>query len=210
MINYREINLNQWNRKDHFHFFKDFDIPFFNLTATVDVTKLLTHSRKENYSFFLSSLFYSLKAAHIVESFRYRILNEKVICYDKIHPGTIGINEEHVFKYTYLNYQEDMEVFIKQSEKDLRIQIKQTGLLPNSGLDIIYYSSIPWISFTSFQHARKFIKHDCIPRIVFGKYFEDNGIIKMPLSVEVNHALVDGYHVGLYFDTFQKLLNEVN
>ena len=207
---YHEIDTSKWNRKDHFGFFKNFDIPFFNITANVDVTKLVKHSKKEGYSFFLSSLYYSMKAAHMVEPFRYRILDGKVVCYDKINPGTTAINQEHVFKYTYLDYQEDMMAFISQSKIDLAEQIKQPGLLPNSGLDVIFYSSIPWISFTSFQHARRFLKDDSIPRIVFGKYFEENGKYKMPLSVEVSHAMMDGYHVGQYFETYQKLLDKIS
>jgi chloramphenicol O-acetyltransferase type A len=30
----------------------------------------------------------------------------------------------------------------------------------------------------------------------------------MPLSVHVHHALMDAYHVGLFIDEFQKLMNE--
>lgn len=206
MGNYHEIDLETWNRKDHFNFFKEFDIPFFNTTANVDVTQLVTHTKQKGYSFFLSALYFSLKAAHKVESFRYRILDGKVICYDKVHPGTTAINEENIFKYTYLTYQDDLVAFVQKSQKDLEEQMKAPGLLPNSGLDVIYYSSLPWISFTSFQHARKFIKDESIPRIMFGKYFTENGIIKMPVSVEVNHALMDGYHVGQFFEIFQELL----
>jgi chloramphenicol O-acetyltransferase type A len=30
----------------------------------------------------------------------------------------------------------------------------------------------------------------------------------MSVSIHVHHALVDGYHVGLYVDRFQALMNE--
>ena len=29
----------------------------------------------------------------------------------------------------------------------------------------------------------------------------------MPVSINVHHALMDGYHVGLFIEKFQKLLN---
>jgi chloramphenicol O-acetyltransferase type A len=48
---------------------------------------------------------------------------------------------------------------------------------------------------------------DSIPRISWGKYFRDDNLIKMPLSVQVHHALMDGFHVGRYFQQVQKYLD---
>ena len=61
---------------------------------------------------------------------------------------------------------------------------------------------IPWISFTSFTHARKPAKEDSVPKIVFGKYTKKNDSVKMPVSVEVHHSLMDGIHVGKFFEQF--------
>ena len=75
--------------------------------------------------------------------------------------------------------------------------------------DVIYHSVIPWISFTSFSNARKKGQGDDIPRIVFGKYFEKEKELHLPVSVEVHHALMDGYHVGQYFTQLQKEFDEI-
>ena len=48
---------------------------------------------------------------------------------------------------------------------------------------------------------------DSIPRVSWGKYFEDNGKIKMPISVQVHHAMMDGLHVGRYFEMIQDILD---
>lgn len=48
---------------------------------------------------------------------------------------------------------------------------------------------------------------DSIPRISWGKYFEENGKIKLPMSVQAHHALMDGMHVGQYFSMFQEILD---
>ena len=37
---------------------------------------------------------------------------------------------------------------------------------------------------------------------------ENNGIMTMPVSIHVHHALMDGYHVAQFIDKFQKLMNE--
>ena len=48
---------------------------------------------------------------------------------------------------------------------------------------------------------------DSIPRIAWGKYFEENGKIKLPLPIQVHHALVDGLYVGQYFNAIQEILD---
>ncbi|MEZ4772721.1 MAG: CatA-like O-acetyltransferase [Bacteroidia bacterium] len=66
-------------------------------------------------------------------------------------------------------------------------------------LDLIHFSIIPWIAFTSFKHARRFRRADTIPKIVLGKVYNENGVMKIPVWLEVHHAIMDGIHVGKYF-----------
>ena len=75
--------------------------------------------------------------------------------------------------------------------------------------DLIYHSTIPWIRFTSFTNA---IGHagDSIPRLVFGRSTEEAGRWRMPVSVEVHHALVDGLDVARFFDRFERGLAAFN
>lgn len=82
-----------------------------------------------------------------------------------------------------------------------------TGLIPAvSGENVIHYSSIPWLNFTSLSHARSFSFKDSCPKISFGKMMEQNGIKQMPISIHVHHALMDGFHVAQFVERFQELL----
>ena len=72
-------------------------------------------------------------------------------------------------------------------------------------VDLIYYSVIPWVSFTSFKHASRLDRTLTIPKIVFGKMFDDGNSKKMPLSVEANHLIMDGIHVSKLFSRFQEI-----
>ena len=69
--------------------------------------------------------------------------------------------------------------------------------------DMIHYSALPWVAFTSFSHARNWRREDSVPKIVFGKYTERDGHRLMPVSVEVHHALMDGLHVGRFLERLQ-------
>ena len=72
--------------------------------------------------------------------------------------------------------------------------------------DFLFLSALPWIRFTSMQHAMQEHPGDCIPRISWGKYYESEGKIWIPVSVQVHHALVDGRHVGAYFELLEAQL----
>jgi len=74
--------------------------------------------------------------------------------------------------------------------------------------DLIYFTTLPWVSFTSFAHARKRGRGDSVPRIAFGKFLRESERTLLPISVEVHHALMDGLHVGRYLTRLEEALLE--
>jgi chloramphenicol O-acetyltransferase type A len=56
-----------------------------------------------------------------------------------------------------------------------------------------------WVSFTSFKHPIHSQPADSVPRFAWGKLFEDGEYFKMP-SVQAHHALMDGVHMGRFFE----------
>jgi len=74
--------------------------------------------------------------------------------------------------------------------------------------DLIYFTTLPWVSFTSFAHARNRGRGDSVPRIAFGKFMKENARTMLPISVEVHHALMDGLHAGRYLIRLEEMLME--
>lgn len=204
------LDLESWSRKQHFHFFKNYDLPFFNICAEVEVSDLLSYVKTHNLSFFITSLFLSLKAANSIPEFRYRIQGDRVIVHDVIHAGSTVLNADQTFSFCYFNYDGNFQTFNKMASTSLkRYQEGYKSFEAEEHRDdLIHYSIIPWVSFTSFAHARRSRSGDSIPKIVFGKYYKDAETTKMPVSVEVHHALMDGIHVGMFFDKFQNYLKQ--
>lgn len=73
--------------------------------------------------------------------------------------------------------------------------------------NLIHFSALPWINFTSFSHARSFTWPDSCPKISFGKMMDENGKKTMS-SIHVHHGLMDGYHVGEFVNLFEQLMND--
>lgn len=204
----RILDIENWKRKEHFYFFKNYDIPFFSICADVDASRLLTYSRESRLSFFICSLYLSIKAANCIEEFRYRIHDEKVIVHDVIHAGSTVLNSDETFSFCYFDYSSSFVLFNKDAAKKLaKYAAGYKSFEPQEQRDdLIYYSVIPWVSFNGYANARKSKTDDSTPKIVFGKYHDNVGLIRMPVSVEVHHALMDGIHVGKFFGLFQDYL----
>jgi chloramphenicol O-acetyltransferase type A len=202
------IDVATWIRKDHYEFFTKFEEPFFGITANIDCTIAYRHAKDHKQSFYLYYLYRALKAANTIENFRYRIADKKVYLYDVINASPTVNRPDNTFGFSYMDYNEDEALFYEQA-KQITEEVKHSkGLIPAvSGENVIHFSALPWIDFTSVSHARSFSFPDSSPKISFGMMTEENGKRKMPVSVHVHHALADGYHVGLFYNKFQELMN---
>ncbi len=201
---HQAINIEQWNRKDAYYFFKDYEDPYFNITGNIEVTQLLQHCKQNQHSFFLQILYATLKVAHDIPAFKYRIINEQVVEFDSIFIGSTVLNPDNSFSFCYFDYESNALAFEEEGKRRITAINNKGGIDERvDAINLIHCSTIPWIRFTSFKNARKRIKHDCIPKIVFGKYFKEGNKIMMPLSVEVHHAMMDGYDVGLFFEKME-------
>lgn len=205
----QKLDLPNWNRKILFDKFSQFNSPFFNICADVEVTNLIAHTKANDLSFFQASFFLALKTINSIENFRLRIKDGEIIKFDVVDGSCPILRDDgETFNYCVLDYLPDFSSFSKNAEQIISAAQKAKTINPGSlRIDIIHSSIIPWVSFNSFEHAKKIGSNDTCPKIVMGKYFTENEKIKLPLSVSGHHALMDGMHVSLYFKKIQELFN---
>lgn len=198
------LDIETWNRRDHFRYFRNYAKPFFNVSTHVDVTSVFERSRRPGgSSFFLTTLYLSLKAANAVKQLRYRIRDDRVRVHDVIHAGSTVLRDDETFCFAYFDYHPDFQHFHECGLKVLGVARTGGIFEPRSAKDdLIHYTIVPWISFTSISHPRPGTE-DSVPKIVLGKHYAEGTARMMPISVEVNHALVDALHVGRFLDRFQ-------
>lgn len=206
----QKINIEEWSRKDHFNFFSQFEEPFFGLTVNIDCTKAYAHCKANGHSFFLYYLYQCLKAVNETEAFRYRIINKEVFLYDVVNASPTINRPDGTFGFAYMPYQPTFEQFVETANVEMDRVRNSKGLEPAlSGENVVHFSSIPWIKFTSLTHARAFSYPDSIPKISFGKASDEEGKMLMPVSVNGHHGLMDGWHVSQFVERFQKNLDTI-
>lgn len=208
---YREVDIGGWNRRSAFEFFREFEDPFFNMTAPVDVTRLRSLCRERGYSFSIAALYCSQKALNGIDEFRMRLVDGRLLIFDLVEATQTILLEDGSFGFCYFPWREDLAEFNSLGRQQVEKYKEIASFdVENSRCDLVYYSVIPWVSFTSFKHASRIDRDQTVPRIVFGKAFEDGGSLKMPVSVEANHAVMDGLHVGMYFERLQDALDQAS
>ena len=205
----KEFDVENWNRNAQYQFFKTYEDPFFNITANLEVTKLYKYCKQHHFSFSLACLYVALKSANEITEFKLRFKNDKVYVFETVNIGSTVLNDDLTFSFC------DFKFLPLMSEFDVNgkmvLENHKNGIVFNAQEDqlgIIHCSTIPWVSFTGFKHARNGNEGlQGIPKVVFGKIFTENGLKKIPFSVEVHHALMDGYHVGLLYKKMQQFID---
>jgi chloramphenicol O-acetyltransferase type A len=200
------IDLLTWQRRRLFEFFRNFSEPFHGVCLRVDCTETYLYAKQHGLSVFLSFMHRSLLAAHGVESFRTRIADGSVWLYDQIDSGSAVGRLNGTIGFGHYPYTANLHDFVIQASAEVERVRGRDDLDRPQSPNLIRYSTLPWLDFTSISHARNFGADDSAPQITFGKMSEAGGRRSMPVSIHVHHGLVDGLHVAQFVDSFQKLL----
>lgn len=204
------LDLENWPRKEHFHFFRQFEEPFFGATVEIDCTKAYEVAKASDTSFFIYYLHKTLVAVNTMECFRYRISGDQIYINDRIDgSATIG-RKDGTFGFSLIEYHTDFKIFKQTALTEIERIQSTTGIFTRAFEDdnVIHFSAIPWLNFTSLSHAKSYAFPDSCPKVSFGKMTtSETGKRTMPMSVHVHHGLIDGLHLGQFVDSFQELMN---
>ena len=204
---YQVIDEKSWERAMHCMVFRNSVEPAFCVTFEADVTNFLKKAKQHKYSFTLAMVYAVCKCANEIEAFRYRFLDGQVVLFDKIDTAFTYLNtESELFKVVNVPMQENMQDYVELAAKTAREQREYfTGPLGN---DVFQCSPMPWITYTHISHTNSGRKDNATPLFDWGRYYEKDERIVMPLSVQAHHSFVDGIHIGKFADGLQKYLNE--
>ena len=204
----KKIEFTNPHRKKHYEFFSAMNHPHFNVTVPVDITEFMSFIKSKDMSFSYSFIFFLSRSANEIKEFRWRIRNGEVFEHEAVHPSfTVNTDEADVFSFCTVPFSSDAKTFTTKAREISNAMRSDPSLEDEAGRDdYLFLSALPWLRFTSMQHAMQEHPGDCIPRISWGKYYTAEGRTLIPVSVQVHHALVDGRHVGAFFELLEKQL----
>lgn len=201
----RFVDLRTWKRREHYLLYRALPQPFWGLTVDVDVTGLWDACARDGRSFFLASSYAALAALNEIEAFRLRLRPEGVWRHDTIGISPTIMRPDETFGFSRMEYRASFAQFEADAQRVIDRVRQETTLIVDVDDDVVYSSVLPWTRFTSFTNPIGG-PDDSVPRLVFGRAALEGAIRRMPVGVEVHHALVDGLDVARFVEGFEHRL----
>ena len=204
------VNIESWSRREAFEFFSAVSNPFYSVTFNLDVSKLYDYTKKQGISFYYALTYLATQAVNSVENFLYSIEGGKIVRYEKRIPSFTDLKKgSDNFYMVTMECEGSIDEFCAAAKAKSEAQ---TVFLDTSseGADLIFFSCLPWVELTALTNERNFDRDDSIPRIAWGKYHEENGRKILGMSLELNHRLVDGVHIGKFAQALETLIADLS
>ena len=213
-MNYRIVDMETYARRGVFrHFTADCKCSV-SMTARVDVTALRAFSKRTDTRFYLNYLYVLCRALNAREEYRltWDWQNERLLCWEKINPTQYVFHEDtKTFTVVYTEYDPDYSTFYARASAELEAakQTREYGLDEASHPNWFDASCVPWVSYDALHVELPEGYIYLNPIVNWGAYREENGRLMMPVTVRLNHASADGYHVAAVFALIAEEINRL-
>lgn len=207
------IDFNTWERKDIFSIFNAMSNPFYAVTFRQDITRLYNYVKKNGISFYYALCWVCTKAINEVDEFKLNINGDNIEVSECRYPSFTDLKKGSGAFYI-VTIKDDFSLmdFCKIAKEKSALQdvfIEKSAESDN----LIYFTCLPWVDITSLTNERDLLtqksRDDSIPRIAWGKYTIDGDKVSIGISIEVNHKLIDGLHIGLFAQNLTKIIEEL-
>lgn len=205
---YRFLDLSNDPRRAQFDYFRTMASPYVSVTVPCDITPLRAAVKSRGLPFFLTLLHTAINAANDVPELRRRIKGERVAEYDRCLSSHTVALENGAYCYCTLDCTMPLDEFLPYAQAQVAQAVAAPEMDDGEDPDELFFvSSLPWLSFTSLSLPVP-NPPDSNVRITFGKFYEQDGKILLPLNLTAHHALADGIHLARFYEAFARRVNE--
>ena len=209
MSNYKIIDREKYYRKGVYRHFTEDCKCSVSMTARIDVTGLVSYSKRTDTKFYINFLYLLCKVLNSRDDYKMQYFwqTDELVCFDKINPAHYIFHADtETCSPVYTEYFEDYDRFYKEAANDINnAKNSRDYLLDSEGHPNWFDASyVSWISYDSLNVELPDGYLYFLPIVNWGKYREENGRLMMPVTVRLNHAVADGYLVAKIFELLEK------
>ena len=202
-MNYKKIDLASWERRDIYKMYTTTLKIVMNMTVDMDVTPLVAYAKEKGLKFYPVMMHTVGRILNARDEFKYSLTAEgELILWDYISPSYTDFDPEteHFNKFV-TEYTPDLFEFCERAERD-RLHYKGVfGFAPDQPKNVYDISCLPWVHYNSLTLHVESADGICLfPVVIWGKYEEKDGRLILPVTVNVNHAVCDGFHISRFFN----------
>ena len=217
-MKFTAIDLKRYPRKSQYQHFMNVTGGEISFTVNADVTRLY-HTAKERGAKFNAAMIYaSTDVANRHEEFRTRFnANGDLGFWDYLNPVYSVFHPEHetyskIWTEWLTQTEEGVIDGFAQFYRSYLTDLEQYGAVnkyygkPKLPKNAFAISAVPWIQFTQvYYHSIEMDRKNLAPFLVWGRFFQEEGRIKLPMMMRVNHAVCDGFHVSRFFEEVEQM-----
>ena len=193
------IDKETWPRRGIYDFFAPMSDPFYTLTFPVDVTALRAWCKTKGLPFYPAMVFAVTRAMEQVEAFLCKDRGGTIVRHDTLVPSFTDLRPgSDQFHIVTLEKGEDLADFCCRAKAASAAQTEFITAGPWAEDELIYFTCLPWFPITALTNERDVVPWDSVPRVSWGRWEERGDRILLSLSLELNHRLLDGVHVGRF------------
>lgn len=200
-----KVDVNEFERKDQYQFFSEFDISFYSVTTQIYVKEIVAFARKHRISLYGLFTYIILKANNEVPNFAYRRDGNDIYKYNRVDASCAMIKDNNVQYTNRLVFNDRISEFMKEfigKKDEIEKGKKKSNLYEDNNL--VYITVLPWFRMKNVTNIRMKIRDDTIPRFSWGKIYGNEEWVD--LVVEVSHLFIDGYHISLLIDKINEII----
>lgn len=206
-----KIDMERWPRREIYEHFSRYGDPFCGVTVEVDFTPVYREAKRDGASFYLYYLHLMMRAVDASEPMRLRIERDGVYRYDHVGMAPTVGREDGSIGFAYFPWIEDRKCFIEECRRITALVQSRRGLcfgeMPAESSSAVFFSAVPWLRFTDLKNPFSLRPDDSNPRLSTGRVCEQDGRMRMPVCLQVHHALMDGYHVAAFIGSLETLIS---
>lgn len=207
-MSFNIIDIENWPRKECFEHFMNNAGCSYSITVNMDITNLYKFLKKNNLRMYPAFTWIITKAINEIDEFKMGYDESgKLGYYDKINPCYSVLNSEtKVMSDLCTKYNKKFIEFYYDMVKSLDSYKNDKSYKTNFYRNFFIVSCIPWMSYSSFNVNNEGKQPFLFPMVTWGKYFEQDNKILIPVTIQIHHAVADGYHCSLFYKSVEEVL----
>lgn len=208
MADFEKINRSQWAREEYFaHYFSQVPCTY-SMTVSVDITSV----RKRGLRLYPTMLYVLAQSVNRHSEFRAGWDQDGELgVFTVMHPSyTVFHQDTETFSNLWTEYTPSYPQFCAAYAQDIRTygKIHRMEPKPDTPPNSFPVSMLPWVELEGFHLDLEKGFSYLTPIFTMGKFREEAGRILLPLSVQVHHAVCDGFHVSRLILEVRQALQE--
>lgn len=209
-MSFEVLNIDKWDRKETFNHFMSVANCSYSITVNIDITTLHEYIKKEKLRFYPTFTWIVTRAVNSQKEFRMGYNEEGLLGYfNKINPSysvlskTTNIMSDLSTDYNenFVDYYNEMCIVLDKFQIDNKYK---TSFAPN----FFIVSCIPWLNYSSFNVNNHGDNPFLFPMVTWGKFRLENNKTYIPVTMQIHHAVADGYHCSLFYNKIEEIINK--